>query len=191
MKKLLFVFTVLSALLLQACAKNPIQVTTDTRPLDYSGLSTYRWYAGEDTQHHEGISEIGLARIKTSIDETLSMKQFSESADAPLIVNFSVNAKTQTDINTYQVYDGYAPGFSWNRDYGASWLKTREEFTETEIDSYLEGVLIIDIVDARSNLLVWRGIGKARLPEVMNSAERDKLVKGSVESILENFPPKM
>ncbi|WP_096086125.1 DUF4136 domain-containing protein [Agaribacterium haliotis] len=189
MKKLTYFGLFLIALLLQACTSEQTKVSTDYQPFDYSSAKTYHWYDGDDTIHHPGVSDIVHQRIKAAIDKQMAAKGFTESADGVLELNYSVNAEDRTDVNNYQVYDGYAPGFTWNRDDGAHFLKTREEYTETEIDSYREGVLIIDVLKADSNKLLWRGIGKRRLPDMVNKGDRDQLIDEVASSILKTFPP--
>ena len=63
--------------------------------------------------------------------------------------------------------------------------------TETRIDEYQQGSLVIDVIDPTSLELIWRGIGSKRLPESTDAAEMDKLVADVVKSILSKFPPKV
>ena len=63
--------------------------------------------------------------------------------------------------------------------------------SETRVDEYQQGSLIIDMIDPTSLELIWRGIGSKRLPESTDAAEMDKLVGEIVKSILVKFPPKV
>ncbi|WP_370980038.1 DUF4136 domain-containing protein [Agaribacterium sp. ZY112] len=192
MKKLSLLGVLFSVVLMQACSsKDKLEVSTDYQSFDYSGVKTYHWYDGDDTEQHAAMTSIAHERIKSAIDVELAKKGFIERADGVLEVNYSVNARDRADVHNYQVYDGMAPGFTWNRDEGGSFLKTREEYTETEIENYREGILIIDVLEATGNKLLWRGTGKRRLPEVMmNKEELDRVVKDAVANILADFPPK-
>ncbi len=177
-----------SALL--ACSNNPTVVSTDFVALDYSKHTRFAWFEGDMTRH-SGVTDIGHQRIQENIVADLQGKGFTlvEPAEADLIVNYSVVAREKVDINTYQVYDGYAPGFTWNRDHGAIVNKTREEYTETQVEEYYEGTLIVDILDAGNNQIVWRGVGRKRLSEEMDKEARDRLIKEVVSSVMKNFPP--
>ena len=67
-----------------------------------------------------------------------------------------------------------------------------EEFYDTQhiarisLSSYREGILIIDMVEANENKLVWRGAGKKKLPEY--ASKLNKKANQYVKSIFEGYP---
>ena len=69
-------------------------------------------------------------------------------------------------------------GYGW---YGpATW-------TTTEIDSYMDGMLVIDIVDASTSKLIWRAYCGDHIREMK---KRDKKITAAVKKALDRFPPK-
>ena len=49
--------------------------------------------------------------------------------------------------------------------------------------------LVIDIVDARTNVLLWRGTRATDLQRTDSAAERDARIDAAVRAILDRFPP--
>lgn len=132
-------------------------------------------------------------RFQQEIDSKLANQGYQKiDSGADLLINFSVLTKDKVDINTYQVYDGYAPGWYWapGYPYGYRRLDFMNTRTETSVKEYTQGTLIIDFVDPANNQLVWRGIGSKRLPSQATSEKTDALVKLVVDSVLNHFPPK-
>jgi hypothetical protein len=54
------------------------------------------------------------------------------------------------------------------------------------IDNYQEGTLVIDVIDTRSQRLVWRGAHSRRLQRKALNAGEAQLV---VDAVLLEFPP--
>jgi hypothetical protein len=60
----------------------------------------------------------------------------------------------------------------------------------SETPSYLTGSLLIDIIDAGSQKLVWRGTANGEVDPGLTSQQRDERTKAIVQKILSSFPPK-
>jgi hypothetical protein len=56
------------------------------------------------------------------------------------------------------------------------------------VSQYTQGKLIIDMVDAKTKRLVWRGIASRRLPTFDSPQERDQFIRESVTAIFKKFP---
>jgi hypothetical protein len=54
-----------------------------------------------------------------------------------------------------------------------------------EVRQYKQGTLIIDLIDASTKELVWRGVGKS---EITNE-DREEQIKQVVSDILAKYPP--
>ena len=69
-------------------------------------------------------------------------------------------------------YGGYWPGYS-----------------QTYNVEYQEGTLIIDILDAKSHELVWRGTGQDYVEEQQSPEEITEGINQAVTGIMSDFPP--
>ena len=79
-----------------------------------------------------------------------------------------------------------------NRSYGYGYGRYGRPmggYSETRVSEYTQGTLIIDIVDAASNELVWRGSTEGRVREKKTPEEREKRIRDAVAAILAEFPP--
>jgi hypothetical protein len=62
---------------------------------------------------------------------------------------------------------------------------------ETYATQYTQGTLILDIVDAGTKKLTWRGSAQANLGSNPSpGASTDKKIKQATDKILDRFPPK-
>lgn len=169
----------------------------------FASYKTYKWHAtnnyNEKTKEYL-VNDIMDQRIRQIIDEQLSSQGFqkTESGEADFLVNYSVTTEEKVDINTYNTYSGFAPGWS-NGDYigsgpyryGSVMQSYNETVgTNTEISQHQQGTLIIDIVDPATDKLMWRGSAEGKLKEDQTREGREAVAKEAISKILTNFPPK-
>jgi hypothetical protein len=61
-----------------------------------------------------------------------------------------------------------------------------------EIVEYEAGTLVLDIVDARSNRLIWRGWATNSVEDMLNDPDRmAKTIERAVSEMLRRLPPKL
>ncbi|RDV26624.1 DUF4136 domain-containing protein [Alteromonas aestuariivivens] len=165
---------------------------------DFSALSTYQWYAGNEyTQQTKTFlnNDILDKRIRENIDGALQARGYlsSDANDVDFLVNYSVTSEPRVDVDTYNTYSGFAPGWGYGRYgpgpfvYGGVGMGYQN--TETRVTHYDQGSLVIDVIDPVSNKLVWRGTANGRLPKNMTPEEKSEAVKNVVNNVLSNFPP--
>jgi len=56
-------------------------------------------------------------------------------------------------------------------------------------DHFQEGTFILDMVDAKTNKLVWRGIAEGVLEEYPTPEKLEKNAKDTVQKLLTKYPP--
>jgi len=89
---------------------------------------------------------------------------------------------TQTKRSLRTFYDGFGGGWGWRRFGGGGF----GESTTTEQD-YKEGTLVVDLFDAKTKQLIWRGSAEDTLSSKAEKNEKN-LDKG-VEKMFKDFPP--
>jgi hypothetical protein len=89
------------------------------------------------------------------------------------------NKIRQESINYYygSMWHGYP--------YGGYW----PGYTQTYNVEYQEGTLIIDILDAKSHELIWRGTGQDYVEEQQTPEQITEGINQAVEGIMADFPP--
>lgn len=184
-------FVALFSLLLAACSS--VKVSTDyDQSADFTALKNFAWLPESAKVEKESAylnNRIMDVRLTKAIDKQLISQGFSPSKAADFYVNYSITSQQKTDIRTYDSYSGYGPSWGWGAGYGHRGMAFNAH-SETRVDEYQQGSLIVDVIDPKSLELIWRGIGSKRLPESTDAADMDKLVAEVVKSILVKFPPK-
>jgi hypothetical protein len=125
-------------------------------------------------------------RIVAAIETQLAAKGFVRNDTAPdVFVVYHVAFDEQKDISSYSsgpMYGGY--GWGW----GGGWGTTT---TDVRVREILVGTLAIDIVDARSKQVAWRGLGTREIDTNAKPEKRDSNITKAVEKIFRNYPPKV
>ena len=152
------------------------QVQTDfDHQANFSQYKTYSW------QEIKPPDSLWDARIKSAVDAQLAAKgwiQMPSGGDVAIVA--IKTSQTQRSLQTF--YDGLGGGWGWRRFGGGGF----GESTTTEQD-YKEGTLVIDLYDAKTKQLIWRGSAEDTLSSKADKNEKN-LDKG-VAKMFKKFPP--
>jgi hypothetical protein len=119
-------------------------------------------------------------RILNAISSNLKSKGLTESDNPDMLVDLGLKTKEKTDYQSTN-YDmgGY---------YGRRWrIGTSIGTTNTREINYTEGTLVINLVDAKKDQLLWMGSGTGVITD--KSIQEENVISG-VNKILAAFPPK-
>jgi hypothetical protein len=141
---------------------------------DFSHYKTYSW------QEITPANSLWDSRIKDAVNTQLEAKGLSQAAEGGEVAVVAMKT-TQTQRTLQTFYDGFGGGWRWRGSGGFG------ESTTTEQD-YKEGTLIIDMYDAKTKQLIWRGKAEDMLSDKPDKNEK-KLEK-AVEKMFRNFPPR-
>lgn len=186
-----------TTLLLAGCSTFSVDSDFDS-DFNFTKLQTYQWHTpneyNEATKKYLA-NDILDKRIRENVQQSLEKSGYSlaEEGTPDFYVNYSVSAEPRVDVNTYNVYGGYAPG--WYGYYGAGpyrhgGIGYTTVNTETRVTHYQQGTFILDIVDPKSGKLVWRGTAEGRIRKNTTQAQKEESIKEVVTKVLSNFPPK-
>lgn len=192
---------------LAGCSSN-VSIDTDySESADFSKFQSYRWYQPEgddDYKKNHADSDILDERIRSIAEDQLTLKgmQLKAQGEVDFYINYSLTSVQEVDVNTYQTYSGYSRNYHWyGGGYGYGYRggyhrggvtmsMTGIPTTETEITEYKKGTLLIDIIDASDDALVWRGAANGRMSEKKKSMEeREKTAREIIGNLMDNFPP--
>ena len=184
MKVIRSCWIVLTLVLLQACSGIPVSQDFE-QGFDFSTLQTFAWDANEDDQW--GVvdsNELVDRRIRSSIENTLTSRQFSQvdSAQADFLVLYNVVVDQR--IRSSNVSGGVSMGRSTRGRHGSIGISTG-----SQIRTYEQGTLLIDVIDVASDKLVWRGTSSQALPDLSDPQRLTDHINATVAAIFEQFPP--
>ena len=172
MKMIRFAAVTLAA---AAVACSTLQVTTDYAPgTDFSKYKTFTLKAG--TPPKNPIAAERFAKSLAAALEARGLRQVAEGADLHVFAHFSLGKDTQ--LNTYG-YGGWGGG--WR--YGGMGMQT------TQVQEIPTGTVVIDLVDAKTNTAVWRGIAKDEISKTATPEERQQKADLVARTLFENYPP--
>lgn len=174
---------------LAACATVPqVQYSPQT---NFAGYRTFYW---QPVKHRPPVknpildSEILDQRVQAAVVQTL-LKHGYQQADNAAAADFVVTYQTATE-QALRSSGGFRFGIGfgypfYDRFYDPFWGAAF--YPPYSIESYQEGDLIIDVIDARTHKLVWRGWTTAIVrPENYSQGAVNDMVK----TILSRFPPR-
>lgn len=180
MRNLIYVgLAFFTLLLLTACSS--LSITSDyDRAIDFSKFKTFALYK----QNNVGIvvSELNKERILLNVKANLIAKGLVETTETPdLWVNITTVMKPKTEI----VANTYNPG-GYYRPYGYGYGFGGSTSTIVGVVNYIEGSLIIDLISATTNNIVWHGSGNKKIDSP--SRNPDNSIKKAISQIMYSFP---
>ena len=152
------------------------QVKTDyDRAANFGQYKTYSW---EKVQTQDPL---WVDRIKAAVNSALAAKGWTqvESGGDICIMAIEINRNQQT-LNTY--YNGFGGGWRW-RGFGGFGQST------TTVETYKVGTLVVDLFDAKTKTLVWRGVSSDTLSD--KSDKNIKNLNKGVQKMFQHFPPEV
>lgn len=163
-------------LLLFASKSSAQQVKTDyDRNADFGKYKTYSW---EQVKTQDPLN---VDRIKNVVNTTLAAKGWTRVDSGGDVCVMAMEAtQDQQTLNTF--YDGFGGGWGWRR-FGGGGLGEATTTTET----YKVGTLVVDLFDARTKQLIWRGSSSDTLSN--NSDKNIENLDKGVEKMFKKFPP--
>jgi len=149
---------------------------------DFTVYKTYAWI--DEVLPPDKIPEdIGAPnditdrRIRASLTEEMAAKGFTATTDNPdLIVYYLVGVEDKVDVT------------DWGYSYASTGRYGGWDSRNVDTYNYQEGSLIVDFVDARSRVLVWRGTA-GKVLETMTAEEADQSIKDIVKQVMTLYPP--
>jgi hypothetical protein len=172
MKKYLLLVLVSATLGLTSCS--PFQVRSDyAETANFNDYKTYKLRI-DDLK----LNDIDKDRVLNEVSKQLQIKGLSVGENPDLIVNIKANHKKITDIESSRPYGmwGWGGSFGWGVGMNRTWTS-----------NYNEGALVIDLIDAKNQKLVWQGIGSGI--SVDSPKSKQKQIPEIIAEIMANYPP--
>ena len=145
---------------------------------NFGALKTFTVKLG--TSWNNPLSE---KRVLAEIQQGLTEKGWTATTDdakADAVVVLHGATEKQKSLNTF--YSGGYGGYGWRGGWGGGMSSST-----TTVDEYTVGTLVVDIFDAKTKALVYRGTAS---DEISNKPEKNakKLAKAS-DKLFKDFPP--
>ena len=185
--------TAAGALLLAAVtAAFGLSVKSDyEKGYDFSRLRTFAFKTDRADDDPLRTNTIEAERIRSALAAQLGANGFTPSTESPdFIVAFYSRTRERTRVQS----TGFGPGFGFGRGFGWGYgvpYRSRWRWglgPDIWTTTYIQGCVMADIIDARSNELKWRGVvrdtvdGIGQSEKQANQAAKD-LVKQFLKDV--------
>lgn len=173
---------ILFFLLMAGCST--IRVSNDYNPdYDFTVLKAFNVLPGRAPDN------LTRDRIIKALTQELEAKGYRRTprnrADFYVVFHTNVTRKRQivTDYRRIGVpYHCYGPRNAYRHGYGTAVVPVYREV------NYKEGKIVVDILDAKTKKIFWRGIVTDRLKAQKTPEERWEYIKEVVQKLLAPFP---
>ena len=163
-------------MILLAATASAQQVKTDyDRGANFAQYKTYSW------EQVKTKDPLDVDRIKSAVNAALAARSWAQadSGGDVSIVAMEITHNQQT-LNTF--YDGFGGGWGWRRFGGGGFGEAT-----TTADTYKVGTVVVDLFDAKTKQLIWRGSSSDTLSN--NSDKNIKNLDKGVDKMFKHFPP--
>lgn len=155
-------------------------VNTDYSPgTDFSKYKTFTIKKGTPPKN-----QIAAERIENALGNALQahgLTRVPEGGDLSVFMHFQLGKETRIDTTGY----GYGGWGGWGYGYGGPGMSS----ATTTVREIPTGTLVVDLVDAKANTAVWRGIAKDEISTTATPEDRQKRADDAFRKLFENFPP--
>lgn len=168
MKKTQIAVSLAALLLVASVAWAEIKTDYDHNA-NFAGYKTYSWTKVRTS------NSLWDQRVKDAVNSQLAAKGLSEvPSGGDLVLNAIGTTRNEPTLNTF--YNGFG-GWRWG-GFGES---------TTTVENYKVGTLVVDMFDASTKSLIWRGVASGTLS---NKTEKNiKDLDKDVQKMFQHFPP--
>jgi hypothetical protein len=162
------------------------QVSTDYSPATrFSQYHTYALVSPPDSVAQQLLD----ARVRASVESQLADKGLTQTdrAHADLFVGYGVVDHTHKEVYTTGTGWGWGGGWGWRyHRWGVAW----PTYASTNIDTYTDGTVVVNMIDAKTKQVVWNGqVADVLSLPVSNPAHATESIDGAVAKLFAKYPP--
>jgi hypothetical protein len=163
----------------------------EDKTFNFAGLRTYAW-------HLEGASQIKM--LQNTDDNPEQIRQMLEPIILPAVdqelakKGFALASSGQPDLYVdYYLLIGPGVTSQYQGQFvGAipEWGLPDFAMSTSSFKAYEQGSIIIDVISAKDQQIVWRAVAAAEIDRNRTKAQRSKIITDAVGEMLKKFPPK-
>jgi hypothetical protein len=143
------------------------------RTSDFSRFKSFAWVRGTVL-----LDEINHRRVVNAVDAQLVAKglRHAEAGTQQPDLLVAYHAAFDTDLQI----TGFSSGWGPYRLAGRTGVARAEEI--------LTGTLAVDLIDARTNAIVWRGMASKEIDTKASPEQRERSIHRTAERLFKNYP---
>ena len=178
-------FTGLACCLIVIQACSGITVSQDfERGFDFSEYKSYAWLPETDKPYGLKDNDLLDHRIRDAMVRHFDSKGYKLLKDEVPDFYISYQMSVEQRVSSSNVSGGIAIGSG-----GYSRVGTIGIMTSPQARVYDQGKLHIDVTDAASGNLVWRGLSTQQMSQHSDPEKMTEIINETVAAVMEQFPP--
>jgi hypothetical protein len=170
-----------ACLLVFAASCSSIKVSSDFDKT--ATFPAYKTYAFTPEALALPLDDINRNRLLGAIERELAAKGFTKSDNPDVLIDLNIKTQTQQTATATNTGGYYGRGYRYG--YGGGFSTTTINY-----DTYTDGTLFIDMIDATKKQLVWQGRGTKTIEEDASQQRREENINYAVKQIFVKYPPK-
>jgi hypothetical protein len=181
MRRLLqFAAIAVPALSLMACATMTVSSHAE-RGLDFARYRTYDWGPADALPTGDprlDRNPFFQDHVQGAVEKQLAAKEFERSTGATpdLLIHYHASINQRFDV------------YGVDREHGYCY----DDDCNARVVAYEAGTLVLDIVDTRTNKVIWRGWAQDSVEDVLNHEDRmARKINEAVTRMLAMLPPRL
>jgi hypothetical protein len=159
------------------------------RSVDFSRYRKYDWKEHPFLKSHPESEQftVGVQLVQSNTNQILMKRGYQPvDVDPEFHITQFITARMRQETYTVPAPDMYPSAYMWPGSW-YSWSSAWFQSWDTYIEDYVQGILLLDIVDAKTNKLLWRAACKAKIDDMR---ERHEEIENAVKQALKPFPPR-
>jgi hypothetical protein len=179
-RKIRITLSLISVMVATSC-ETPIKVTTDyDKSVNFSRYTTFAMLTLNEKD--QSISQLNANRILKAVKTQMLAKGFEEDTASPdmkvnVVTIMTNKQEISANTNNYGYGGAYRP-YGWGAGSG---------YTTVDVKDYTDGSLIVEVIDASNNQLIWEGVGNKDIDGP--SKNPDETIPAAIAKIMKDFPP--
>jgi hypothetical protein len=146
------------------------------KAFDFAPIKTYSMKLGTTWGN-----DLSQRRVMTEFDEAIAARGWKKVDEAQADIHVVLHGATQTKRQASTFYSGGMGGYGYR--YGGMGMGT----SQTVVNEYSVGTVVVDMFDPKSKSLVFRGIAEGEISDNANTNAK-RLDKASTR-MFKDFPP--
>lgn len=189
----------IALLFLAGCSASPLKPDVDfSANFDFTKTYTISFYEGSGEVSGDNplqISDIQRDRINVALMTAMQAKGLNfvkDPSEADLLLSWHLGTQFKTDVRTYPSAGyggaaGYGRYGGYNRYSMYNCWSCMGGGSDVSVQDYTEGTFIVDMIDPKEKVSVWRGIVQSKLKG--KQAHDQESYNAAAATILASFPP--
>ena len=169
----------------------PATVRADSIKTDFDHKANFTSYHTYSWGNVKVTDQFNADRIKNSVNDLLQQKGWKEvPSGGQVTIMATDNIHSEQEAETYYNGMGGGWGMGWGWGWGGWGMASGglDEMATTTTTDVRNAHVVVDMFDASSKALLWRGVSRGELSN--NSDANRKHLHEDIAKMLKNFPPK-